>query len=92
MLERKYRNWEGSYKNIEEISKFKNEHWNIAKVINKSTEHIDLVMVDSNELINLKVFDNMYAPKNLSFHYLNLNDFIFVTNFEGSLKQYNCMK
>ncbi len=87
MLERKYRNWEGSYKNIEEISKFKNEHWNIAKVINKSTEHIDLLMVDSNELINLKVFDNMYGPKKISpFHYLNLDDFIFVTNFEGSFK------
>ncbi len=85
IFERKYRNWEGSYKNIEDISKVKNEHWHVAKVVSKNTDFIELLIIETNELIKLNIIDNIYGPKKTSpISYLNLNDFIFVTNFEGS--------
>ena len=85
ILESKYRNWEGSFNSIEDISKVKNEHWNIAKVVGKNNDFTELLLIDTDELINLNNIDNMYGPKKISpINYLSLNDFIFVTNFEDS--------
>ena len=87
IFESKYRNWEGSFKSIEDISKVKNEHWSIAKVISKNNDFTELLLIDTDELINLNNIDNMYGPKKISpFNYLSLNDFLFVTNFEGSFQ------
>ena len=38
LFERKYRAWEGSYNNLEDISKINNEHWQIAKVVENKTK------------------------------------------------------
>ena len=87
IFESKYRNWEGSFKSIEDISKVKNDHWSIAKVISKNNDFIELLLIDTDELINLNNIDNMYGPKKISpVNYLSLNDFLFVTNFEGSFQ------
>ena len=87
IFESKYRNWEGSFKSIEDISKVKNEHWSIAKVISKNNDFTELLLIDTDELINLNNIDNMYGPKKISpVNYLSLNDFLFVTNFEGSFQ------
>ena len=87
IFESKYRNWEGSFKSIEDISKVKNEHWSIAKVISKNNDFTELLLIDTDELINLNNIDNMYGPKKISpVNYLSLNDFLFVTHFEGSFQ------
>ena len=73
----------GSYKNLDDILKFKNDHWHIAKVISKNSNLIELLIINSDEIINLKVENNLYGPKKVSpNNYLNLNDYIFVTNIE----------
>ena len=85
LFERKYRDWSGSYKNFEDISKFENDHWHIAKVINKDSNLVELLIINSGEIINLNEDNNLYGPGKVPPNaYLNLNEFLFVTNIEGS--------
>ena len=66
LFERKYKNWNGSYKNLEDILKFKNDHWHIAKVISKNSNLIELSIINSDEIINLNKDNNLYGPKKIS--------------------------
>ena len=85
LFERKYNNWNGSYKNLNDIQKFENGHWNIVKVINKNSNLIELSMINSDKIINLNIDDNLYGPQKVSpVNYLNLNDYLFVTNISES--------
>ena len=85
LFERKYRDWSGSFKKIEEILKIENEYWKIAKVVSKKSKNIQLLVIDSEEIITLDVDINSYGPKKVSpINYLDLNDYLFVTNFKGS--------
>ncbi len=85
LFERKYRNWVGSYKNIEDILKFKNDHWQVAKVISKNKNIIELSINNSDLIINLDIEDNLYGPKKVPPNiYLSVNDYIFVTKFGDS--------
>ncbi len=84
LFERKYRNWAGSFKNLEDISKLANEHWDIAKVININNNLIELSIINTNEIISLDKNLNLYGPKKVTpYDYLNLNDFLFITNIDG---------
>ena len=54
LFERKYKEWSGSYKSLEDILKFKNDHWHIARVISKNSNKTKLSIINSDEIINLK--------------------------------------
>ena len=85
LFERKYKNWSGSYKNLEDIIKYDNDHWHIAKVLSKNENNINLSIINSNEIINLNNNENLYGPKKVSPNsYLNLNDYIFVSKIDKS--------
>ncbi len=85
LFERRYRSWEGSYKNLEDILKYQNNHWEIAKVINKSSNFIELSIINTDEIINLNKDKNIYGPEKISpNNYLNLNDYIFVTKIDDT--------
>ena len=85
LFERKYKNWIGSYKNLEDILKFKNDHWYIAKVISKNQNLIKLSLINSDEIIYLNEENNLYGPKKVSpIAYLNLNEYIFVSKIDDS--------
>ncbi len=85
LFERKYRKWEGSYENIEDMLLIENDHWNIAKVIEKKTNTIKLSIVNTGETINLDQNINLYGPNKTSPNiFLNLNDYLFVTEINGS--------
>ena len=77
LFERKYKNWEGSYKNLEDIIKIENEHWKIAKVVNKNSNLIEISIINTDETIILNQNQNFYGPKKVSPNiYLNLNDYL----------------
>ena len=85
LFERKYRNWKGSYKNFEDIHNEKNDYWDIAKVINKTSNSVELSIIHTGEIISITKENNWYGPKKLSPSiYLDLNDYLFVTNINGS--------
>ncbi len=85
LFEKKYRNWEGSYKILDDILKIENEHWQIAKVINIKSNPIQLSIINTGEIISLNKDNNYYGPqKNSPNTYLELNDYIFVTNIDNS--------
>ena len=85
LFEKKYRKWEGSYKNLDEILKFKNDYWNIGKVIVKNSNFIKILIVDTDKIITLNNNDNLYSPKKISpIDYLDLNDYIFVSEIDNN--------
>ena len=85
IFEKKYRNWSGSYKNLEDILKFNNDHWFISKVISKNSNLIELSIINSDKVIFLNKDNNLYGPNKIPPQdYLNINDYIFVTNIDES--------
>ena len=85
LFERKYKSWIGSYKNLEDILEFENNHWQIARVISKDSNLIELLIIDSNEVIKLNNDINLFGPKKIPpSSYLDLNDYLFITNISGS--------
>ncbi len=84
LFEKKYRSWSGSFKNLDEILKYKNDHWNIAKVINKNSNYIEISIIDSEKIVNLDIEKNLYGPEKVSPNtYLNMNDYFYVTNINN---------
>ncbi len=85
LFEKKYRKWEGSYKNLDDILMIDNEHWHIAKVVDKKTNLIKLSILNTGETITLNEEKNLYGPKKVPpKNYLSLNDYIFVTDINNS--------
>ncbi len=84
LFEKKYRDWRGSYNNLDTISKLDNEHWEIAKVLEKNTNSIKLNIINTGDIISLDNDKNLYGPKKSSPNtFLNINDYIFVTNINN---------
>ena len=84
LFEKKYRSWNGSFKNLDEILKYKNDHWNIAKVINKNSNYIEISIINSEKIVNLDIEKNLYGPEKVSPNtYLNMNDYFYVTNINN---------
>ncbi len=85
LFERKYKNWTGSYVNLEDIQKFNNDHWLIAKVIDKNLNSIKLSIINSDKVIFLNEEINLYGPNKVPPRdYLNINDYIFLSNINDS--------
>ncbi len=85
LFERKYKNWTGSFKNYEDILKFKNDHWHIAKVISKNSNFVELSILNSDKVIHLDKDINLFGPKKVPPNtYLNLNEYLFITNLNNS--------
>ena len=84
LFEKKYRDWKGSYNNLDTISKLDNEHWEIAKVLEKNTNSVKLNIINTGDIISLDNDKNLYGPKKSSPNtFLNINDYIFVTNINN---------
>ncbi len=85
LFERKYKKWTGSYQNLEDILKLKNDHWHIARVNSKNLNLIKLSLINSDEIIILDIDKNLYGPDKVSpNNYLEINDYIFVTSIDNS--------
>ena len=85
LFERKYKNWTGSFENYEDILKFKNDHWHIAKVTSKNSNFVELSIVNSDKVIQLDKDINLFGPKKVPPNtYLNLNEYLFITNLNNS--------
>ena len=55
-----------SFKNLDEILKYKNDHWNIAKVINKNSNYIEISIIDSEKIVNLDIEKPLWARESLT--------------------------
>ncbi len=85
LLEKKYRSWQGSYKNLDNIIKsdLKN-NWVIAKVSKIKKDHTEVTILNSDEIINLSHLDNLFGSKKQNpKNFLKVNDFIFITKINN---------
>ena len=85
LLEKKYRSWQGSYKNLNEINKsdLKN-NWLIAKVSKIKKNNTEVAIFNTDEIINISHAHNLFGPKKQNpKDYLKVDDFIFVTKINN---------
>ena len=60
----------------------------IAKIISKNQNLIELLIINSDEIVYLNSNDNLYGPQKVSPNkYLNVNEYIFISNINDSFLQ-----
>tara|TARA_B100001093_G_scaffold1668_1_gene1665 strand:- start:2630 stop:4930 length:2301 start_codon:yes stop_codon:yes gene_type:complete len=81
LYEKKYRNWSGSFKNLNEIKNTDlDNNWFISKITALKKDNFEATLIDTDEIVSLNYSDNKFGinnqnPKN----FLNIGDFIFLT-------------
>ncbi len=85
LFEKKYKNWSGSYKNFDEISKNDlSNNWEISKVVTINNDKVEIEIINQNKIIILNNEINKFGLNNqLPKDFLKENDFIFVTKINN---------
>jgi penicillin-binding protein 1A len=85
LLEKKYRSWQGSYKSFKDIVKSDlTNNWLIAKVSKIKKDYTEVIILNSDEIININHIDNLFGPKKQNpKNFLKIQDFIFISKINN---------
>ena len=86
LFEKKYKNWNGSFSTLKDIQATDyQENWEIAKVLKINTNDVELLLSSDESIILIKNELNYFGPKKEKpTEFLNINDYVFVTNIQGN--------
>ena len=86
LFEKKYKNWNGSFSTLKSIQVTDyQENWEIAKVLKINTNDVELLLISDESIILIKNELNYFGPKKEKpTEFLNINDYVFVTNIQGN--------
>jgi penicillin-binding protein 1A len=86
LFEKKYKNWNGSFSTLKDIQATDyQENWEIAKVLKINTNDVELLLISDETVILIKNELNYFGPKKEKpTEFLNINDYVFVTNIQGN--------
>ena len=86
LFEKKYKNWNGSFSTLKDIQATDyQENWEIAKVLKINTNDAELLLISDESIILIKNELNYFGPKKEKpTEFLNINDYVFVTNIQGN--------
>ena len=86
LFEKKYKNWNGSFSTLKDIQATDyQENWEIAKVLKTNANDVELLLISDESIILIKNELNYFGPKKEKpTDFLNINDFVFVTNIQGN--------
>ena len=86
LFEKKYKNWNGSFSTLKDIQATDyQENWEIAKVLKINTNDVELLLISDESIILIKNELNYFGPKKEKpTEFLNINDYVFVTNIQGN--------
>ena len=86
LFEKKYKNWNGSFSTLKDIQATDyQENWEIAKVLKINTNDVELLLISDESVISIKNELNYFGPKKEKpTEFLNINDYVFVTNIQGN--------
>ena len=86
LFEKKYKNWNGSFSTLKDIQATDyQENWEIAKVLKINTNDVELLLISDESVILIKNELNYFGPKKEKpTEFLNINDYVFVTNIQGN--------
>ena len=81
-FERKYKNWTGSFKDLNEIQKLNySPHWNIAQVQKILKNGVEFKLLSNGEIIRVMDELNLYgSEKQKPSSFLKLNDYLYLTH------------
>jgi penicillin-binding protein 1A len=85
LFEKKYKNWNGSFSTLKDIRDTDyQQNWEIAKVLKINTNDVELHLIPDESVILIKNEFNYFGPKKEKpTEFLNINDYVFVTNIQG---------
>ena len=85
LFEKKYKNWNGSFSTLKDIQATDyQENWEIAKVLKINTNDVELLLISDENILLIKNELNYFGPKKEKpTDFLNINDYVFVTNIQG---------
>jgi len=86
LFEKKYKNWNGSFSTLNDIQATDyQENWEIAKVLKINTNYVELLLISDERVIIVKnEFNYFGAKKEKPTEFLNINDYVFVTNIQDN--------
>ena len=86
LFEKKYKNWNGSFSTLKDIQATDyQENWEIAKVLKINANDVELLLISDESTILIKNQLNYFGPKKEKpTEFLNINDYVFVTNIQGN--------
>ena len=86
LFEKKYKNWNGSFSTLKDIQATDyQENWEIAKVLKINANYVELLLISDESVILIKNELNYFGPKKEKpTEFLNINDYVFVTNIQGN--------
>ena len=86
LFEKKYKNWNGSFSTLKDIQATDyQENWEIAKVLKINANDVELLLISDESIVLIKNELNYFGPKKEKpTDFLNINDFVFVTNIQGN--------
>ena len=86
LFEKKYKNWNGSFSTLKDIQATDyQENWEIAKVLKINANDVELLLISDESVILIKNELNYFGPKKEKpTEFLNINDYVFVTNIQGN--------
>ena len=86
LFEKKYKNWNGSFSTLKDIQATDyQENWEIAKVLKINANDVELLPISDESIILIKNELNYFGPKKEKpTEFLNINDYVFVTNIQGN--------
>jgi len=86
LFEKKYKNWNGSFSTLKDIQATDyQENWEIAKVLKINANDVELLLISDESVILIKNELNYFSPKKEKpTEFLNINDYVFVTNIQGN--------
>lgn len=86
LFEKKYKNWNGSFSTLKDIQATDyQENWEIAKVLKINANDVELLLISDESTILIKNELNYFGPKKEKpTEFLNINDYVFVTNIQGN--------
>ncbi len=86
LFEKKYKNWNGSFSTLKDIQATDyQENWEIAKVLKINANDVELLLISDETVILIKNELNYFGPKKEKpTEFLNINDYVFVTNIQGN--------
>ena len=86
LFEKKYKNWNGSFSTLKDIQATDyQENWEIAKVLKINANDVELLLISDESIILIKNELNYFGrKKEKPTNFLNINDYVFVTNIQGN--------
>ena len=86
LYEKKYKEWNGSYKNLNDIKKSDyGNNWGIGKVLKLNNDSVEVELIENGQKIILKnEFNKFGLKKQLPTDFLAISEYVYITKINNN--------